>query len=477
MAVALAGIAGGWLLVGLAPGLNWILCAAVVAAPVAFAFRSTLGAHVAAFSILSLVLVSVALHTSSAWLLLIDLLVAVALASLAVSSGQTWPGVFLGLSAALWRAPAALAWLMRSHDHPKAHDRMHAALPLARGLLLGGFLTIVFGGLFAAADQAFARLAESVLAVPSVDLGLLPARMVAAGVVATFAGALVSFAPASRVGSGGPEEWAKRLRAEAVFGRRLNLGRDEWITALIMLDVLFAVFVAVQVTVLFGGRAHVLATSGLTYSQYARSGFFELLAVAALTLTVLAIMSRYAARTSNRDEQVFRALGGILIVLALVVLISALKRLALYEEVYGFTRLRFAVHVILLWFAAVFTVVAIAGMTRSARWLPRTVLILSALVLVCSSLIRPDAFIAHRNVERFKEIGKIDISYVRSLSADAVPALATLPEPERSCALVDLRADLDDKEPLWSFNASRGTAREILNNTSESEAVLRTCIP
>lgn len=475
VAVVLAGVAGGLLLVDIAPGLNWILVAAAVAVPVALAFRGALDAHLMAFSTLSVGLVAAALHTSTEWLLVVDLMAAVALASLAVSKGWTWFEVALGLSAVGWRGPAALAWLMRSHSHPRSQDRVRAALPLARGLMLGGCLIIVFGSLFAAADQAFARLAASVVPAPTLDLGLFPVRMVVAGMVATFAGALASFAPVSSVGAGGPVQWATRVREELRLGRRLHFGRTEWITALVMLDVLFAVFVTVQVTVLFGGRGHVLETSGLTYAQYARSGFFELLAVAALTLTVLAIMSRYATRSAKRDEVVLRVLGGILIVLTLVVLASALKRLSLYEEVYGFTRLRLVVHATLLWFAGVFVVVAIAGATKSARWLPRTVLMLSALLLVSLSLMRPDAFIAKRNVERFEDSGKIDISYLRDLSADAVPALARLPEPERSCALVELRTDLGHQESPWSFNAARDTAREVLNNTPESAAALDTC--
>ena len=54
-----------------------------------------------------------------------------------------------------------------------------------------------------------------------------------------------------------------------------------------VLDALFLAFVAVQATVLFGGHAHVLETEGLTYAEYARQGFWQLLWVSALTLLVL----------------------------------------------------------------------------------------------------------------------------------------------------------------------------------------------
>ena len=80
--------------------------------------------------------------------------------------------------------------------------------------------------------------------------------------------------------------------------------------------------------------AHVLDTAGLTYAEYARSGFAQLLAVAALTFAVIAAARRWAAAAAAA------ALLAALCVLTLVVLASALKRLGLYEETYGFTRLR-----------------------------------------------------------------------------------------------------------------------------------------
>lgn len=59
---------------------------------------------------------------------------------------------------------------------------------------------------------------------------------------------------------------------------------------------LFLGFVAVQLRVLFGGDRHVLTTDDLTYAEYARQGFWQLLAVTGLTLLVIAVALRKAAR-------------------------------------------------------------------------------------------------------------------------------------------------------------------------------------
>ena len=474
VSVAFAGGVAGALFVGLQPGVNWILIAATVALPVALAFRHDVSAHLVMFSGLSLALVLTSVHSSAEWLLLSCLLVALGLASAAVAPGSTWFETALGVTAVAWRAPCACAWLLRSR--PGAAGRRRATVaPLVRGLVLGSLLLAVFGALFASADRAFAQLADRVLLVPDVDTSLLPARAAVAGLAGLFAGALASFAPRLEVGNGAPVVWAAERTVGLGERRRRRLGRTEWITALAMLDALFAAFVAVQVAVLFGGRDHVLTTSGLTYAEYARSGFWQLAVVAALTLAVLGLLARYARRDDGRDLVVLKVLGGVLIALTLVVLASAFKRLSLYEEVYGFTRLRLVVHVALLWFAGIFAMVAVAGARGSAGWMPRAVVAFSALTLVIFTLARPDALIAERNVERFEATGNIDVSYLSSLSPDAVPALSSLSEPHRSCTLAGFRSELAPGEPVLSFNAARDAAREVLHNTPVSATALETC--
>jgi hypothetical protein len=74
-----------------------------------------------------------------------------------------------------------------------------------------------------------------------------------------------------------------------------------------------------------------------------------------------------------------------------------------------------------------------------------------------------DGLVARRNVERHAATGKLDVDYVATLSADAVPALDRLPEPVRSCAL-SLHADrLDESSGGWgAANVARARARDIL---------------
>ncbi|MBW3639234.1 MAG: DUF4173 domain-containing protein, partial [Actinobacteria bacterium] len=199
---------------------------------------------------------------------------------------------------------------------------------------------------------------------------------------------------------------------------------------------------------------HVLSTAGLTYAEYARQGFGQLVAAAVLTLGVVAV----AVRLTPRSDRVAQALLAVLCLLTLVVLASASRRLGLYEQEFGFTRLRLSVDGAIGWLAVVLLLVLAAGARPRADWLPRAVVLSAAGGLLLFAAGDPDARIAERNVERFAATGELDLGYLAGLSADAVPALQRLPEPERSCVL---RAIGPPPPDGWTaVNRSRVRARE-----------------
>jgi len=222
----------------------------------------------------------------------------------------------------------------------------------------------------------------------------------------------------------------------------------------------------VQATILFGGGDHVLRTAGLTYAEYARSGFWQLLAVTVLTLVVLGVAARKAARETPADRIWLRALLGGLAALALVVVASALSRMWAYEQAYGFTQLRLLVSVCEVWLGVVFVFVLVAGIRLHvhAMWLPRAVVGTAVVALLGIAALNPDRFIAEQNLIRYDRTGNIDLDYLSQLSADAVPVLDRLPEPQRGCVLMDIDADLDRTGPdEWrEWNLGRTQARATL---------------
>jgi hypothetical protein len=305
-------------------------------------------------------------------------------------------------------------------------------------------LLVVFGTLFSAADAAFATVLHTIL--PTVDAQQLVPRIFTGLFVAgaVLAGCFLLAAPP---------------RYDGDTGRR-RLRRAEWALPVGALVALFTLFVGVEAAVLFGGARHVLATDGLTYAEYARQGFWQLLAVTVLTLLIIGVVARFAHRDSGADRVWLRVLLGTLSLLALVVVASAMSRMWTYEEAYGFTVLRLLVSGCELWLGLAFLLIMAAGVKLDGRWVPRAAAQAGAVFLVALVALNPDAFITDRNIDRFQSTGIIDTGYLATLSVDALPALARLEPARRACVTGPIAQTLAELGPdaWWQWNLARANA-------------------
>src|SRR5439155_4187320 len=205
-----------------------------------------------------------------------------------------------------------------------------------------------------------------------------------------------------------------------------TLGMTEVATALTAIDLLFLVFVIVQFRYLFGADTLVQITPDLTYAEYARRGFFELVVAVFLVVPVLLVADWFLDRRIRRDALVFRGLAGVQIGLVLAITASALQRLRLYHASYGLTESRFYAMVLLIWIGAMLCWLA-ATVLRGRRDSFAFGTLASGLATIALLfVINPDAVVARTNVARMTSAGppvRFDAAYATSLSADAAPVL------------------------------------------------------
>ena len=421
-----------------------------------------------------------------------------AIAGAAVTRRSAIAVVALGLMVLGWAGIGVLqvTAAARRLGVPGAADRFGPAIPswagaVVRGLLLAVPLLIVFGSLFSAADSVFERLVGGLFAW-QVDLGEVPIRLAVAfivawavaGLLAVASGVLVADSHETPARSGEP--LPQSLGAAAVglpeaggrasSGLPFRLGAIEAATILIAVDALFAVFVALQIAYLFGGQ-DTLAATGLPYAQYARSGFFELVWVAFLAGGLLVTVHAVSARRTSALVAAGLALAG----LTAVVLASALLRLRIYQDAYGWTELRFYVLATIVWLAIGIGVTMVLLARDRMGWLLHGLTIAGLIVLVGMNLVGPSRVIAEQNVARVLNPalvppdGKsgLDIEYTRQLGDDAIPALVralpALRPADRSALSRELNrrqvALQDSSATGWpSWNLGRELAKEALAN-------------
>ena len=96
-------------------------------------------------------------------------------------------------------------------------------------------------------------------------------------------------------------------------------------------------------------------------------------------------------------------MGAALVGLVSVILISALKRLLLYENAYGFTRLRTYTHVAIYWMGLLFVVFLVLLITGHLRRFALAGALCAVGFVATLNLLNVDAFITTRNTTRLAE--------------------------------------------------------------------------
>ncbi len=453
------------------PGIGWFLVGLVVVGTVAHAARYApipddprerlvrLG-----WAVLALALLSVGTFLNAYWLHYICVAGALGCFALAIAGGQSVRAIIFAAATPGLAFFRSMPWLSKGFAAwNRARNKQTTASRTGLAVLATIVLLLVFGGLFAWADAAFAEIVGN--AIPPLNFvtirnGLF--KLIIGGLFT--AGAIfVVLAPPDMSG------------LERPATRRI--GMVELVLPLGALVLLFAGFVAVQFTFLFSSTRQ--APKGHTFSSYAVQGFGQLVVVTLLTLLVIGCAARWAPKETQRDRTVLRSLLGALVALSLIIVASAVYRMSLYMDALGWTRERLFFGAVEIYLGFMFLLVIVAGVKLRAAWFPRAVIASFALMLLTLASLNPERYIAEQNINRFEAkrndpgyLKTFDLGYLQFLTSDAIGELVRLPEPYRSCALLRIQADLNDTSEQWySWNLSRqNAAAEIKKHTVDQDA-------
>jgi hypothetical protein len=313
-------------------------------------------------------------------------------------------------------APLAAPLRVIAEAIRRAHELIGlVATPRYRPLLRGALLALPVVGLFA----LILANADPVLATLRNDVADALARL-------AFVPRLMFFGGLLTVALGGcgiaMQRGSVRGPAFAEPARTPRLADTERFVVLGAVAALFSTFLLLQLSYLFG-NAPVVRGSGVTFSEYARQGFAELTTVATLCTILLVALDHWAARGPR--ERWARVAAVAVVVELEVLLISALRRLWLYESAYGFTTVRLYAHTYMI-AAALFLGLLGWGLSRGLRsgWLARRATAIAAVAMTILVYWNHEAWIIGQNVGRFIRTGQLDTAYlVWGLSPNAAPAL------------------------------------------------------
>jgi uncharacterized protein DUF4153 len=358
-------------------------------------------------------------------------------------------------------------WRQLPHE---GEGRLRHVRTVALGVLLAAPLLVVFGALFASADTVFANVLQNVFVF---DLESLASHTL---LIALWTALTAGYLRWSFIGR--PVALPRAAGGESTGA----LGIGPVATALGLVNLLFLVFVVVQLRYFFGGASLIQATTGLTYAEYARHGFFQLVTASGLVLPVLMGADHLVRGETPAHLATFRRLAGLLLVLLAVVMASAFERMRLYVGAFGLSEDRLYATAFMVYLLGIFGWFAWTVLRGRGRSFAFGVLIQGFTVLAGLHVLNPDGFIVRTNLNRPAAERPFDAKYAVSLGADAVPPLLeALPnlDPPSQCVIATklLKRWSSASDTDWrNWNWSRSRARRLVTERADALRALK-CAP
>ena len=258
------------------------------------------------------------------------------------------------------------------------------------------------------------------------------------------------------------------------------LGSIESSVILSLVSLLFLIFILIQFFYLFGEETYVWGIEEyITYSEYARKGFGELITVSIISFLLIYGIDKFGKRENVFQKRTFKILTSILVFELFIIMASAVTRLSLYVDGYGFTFSRLLSFVFLFWlfFAFLLFLYKIFSERKETLFL-YSIFCLTILFLIGLNIFNPDAFIVKKNIERHIQGKQLDIRYFNQLSDDAMPEIVKIFEriedekmkSEIACYLIKRKENLTkfiETEDWQSFNLSKKRGLEVLQKYSK----------
>ncbi|MCY6484711.1 DUF4173 domain-containing protein [Clostridium aestuarii] len=195
-------------------------------------------------------------------------------------------------------------------------------------------------------------------------------------------------------------------------------------TIIFVICIVYLIFSVIQFSYLYGEGTNTLPL-GVSHSEYARTGFFELISVTLINFAILIFSIKLCKNSISKIDRIANISYSLLIVFTFNMLFSANYKMNLYEKAFGYTRLRIFVQVFMI-LVGILLIIVLLGIWNRKVPVLKLAVISGIIVYIGLNFMNVDRVIAKANIERYMETKKIDMRYLETLSYDAAPEMAKL---------------------------------------------------
>lgn len=327
------------------------------------------------------------------------------------------------------------------------HARLCEAAWAGFAIVLAFPLFFLVLKLLSAADEDFMKLISSLIkGIEKVWERVMTAQLAKALWELVFAVPVAAYLYGAIWGNAHPQEaggWEKEEIASLRL-RRMRIAPASAVYAALALFLgAYVLFLLLQATHLLKALRLGLPET-LTYSRFAREGFFELCAVCAINLGLMVAAQLFCRKGEGRPPRAWKAVFFILSCQTALLAVTAQIKMGLYIRAYGLTRLRVYTAWFIFWLLAVFFVLALAQL----KSLPTGKLLatISVVMFLLLGYANVDALIVKENLARYEankiSLEQLNVKGLASLCADGRLELLRYceEEAEKGASLKKMRA-------------------------------------
>ena len=190
-----------------------------------------------------------------------------------------------------------------------------------------------------------------------------------------------------------------------------------------VLNLVYLVFCFTQIKVLF-------TEQNIKYSEFARKGFFQLMIVSLINIVMILKANNKNLKETEKQEKYKKTMCIVMVIFTLIIIISASARMTLYQQNYGYTRLRILVDYTLIT-EIILLIPTIIYILKNKIDLIKTYFVIIITMYCLVNFINIDKIIMKNNFNRYKETGYIDLNYLMEMNnSDLIEQLLELKDTE-----------------------------------------------
>ena len=277
-----------------------------------------------------------------------------------------------------------------------------------------GIIALIVIGLLCSADNEFAKIFSTIFKDINIfNVSELTGRIIII-IIAFFyfAGFFMNMLDKEN----GLKEFEKDEKAEKKESYTIRM-------MLTVLNVVYLVFCFTQIKVLF-------TEQNIKYSEFARKGFFQLMIVSLINIVMILKANNKNLKETEKQEKYKKTMCIVMVIFTLIIIISAFARMTLYQQNYGYTRLRILVDYTLIT-EIILLIPTIIYILKNKIDLIKTYFVIIITMYCLVNFINIDKIIMKNNFNRYKETGYIDLNYLMEMNnSDLIEQLLELKDTE-----------------------------------------------